>query len=545
MNPSKTLIITLLLGIIHFASAQSYWWIGFTDKQGTTGTFAQPELYLSEKALERRLRQGIAIDSTDLPVSRSYTDSILQTGATLVHNSKWLNGITVKADNDSLQKIWSQFGFVRELQKSKPDPSIKRASLKFAEKFSTVESDTSLYGSSLKQASLIGAEWLHMQGYAGKGVMIALLDAGYFGANQLPSLKKLYQENRVLGTRDFVDPNSDFYTTHQHGMMVLSVMAGYLPGELIGTAYEADYWLIRTEDAGSEFIIEEDNWVAGAEFADSLGVDIINSSLGYYHFDDPTTDHTYANMDGRTTRVTRAANIANRKGILVFASAGNEANKPWRYIIAPADGEDVIAVGATDRYGNHASFSSIGPAANGDIKPNLAAMGSAVTTQYSGGHTGAASGTSFASPILAGAAASLWQANPQATADDLKYALINSGHQRAAPDQLLGYGIPDMRAANAQLNSFAKEGLPSGSAWRIFPNPFTDRITIISPTGKAETITISVWSLKGELLHKMSYFAGRQISDSRLEQLPPGFYLITVGNKGHSETLKLIKSSYQ
>ncbi len=545
MNPSKIFMIIALLGIFQVTSAQSYWWIGFTDKRGTAGTIEQPELYLSEKALERRNRQGIGIDSTDLPVSPLYLDSIVQSGATLVHSSRWLNGITVKAVNDSLQQFWSQLGFVRELQKTKPDPSLKQASLKFGEKFTTSASDTSLYGGSLHQSVLIGADWLHAQGYNGRGLTIAVLDAGFLKANEMPSLQRVYQENRIAGTRDFVDPHSDFYTTHVHGTMVLSVMAGYLPGSLIGTAYEANYWLIRTEDAGSEYIIEEDHWVAGAEFADSLGADIINSSLGYYYFDDPATSHSYSDMDGRTTRVTKAANIAAKKGMLVFASAGNEANKPWRYIIAPADGEEVIAVGATDRYGNYASFSSIGPAADGAIKPDLAAMGSAVTVQSSGGVSSAASGTSFASPLLAGAAASLWQSNLQATASEIKVALINSGHQRTHPDVLLGYGIPDMRAASLQLNTIAEKGIPVNTAWKIFPNPFTDQLTILPYTGMSESIAISVFNVKGEILFRMNQNTGRQITDSRLKLLAPGLYLIKVASKEHSETFRLIKTRQQ
>lgn len=528
--------------MIHLAAAQSYWWIGFTDKKGTFGTLSQPEAYLSEKAIERRLRQGIAIDSTDLPVSRIYTDAILHTGAMLVHTSKWLNGITVKVDHDSIQQKWSELAFVREFQNTRPDPALKQAANKFEIKFSNAAADTSLYGSSLAQVNLMGADWLHQNGYSGKGLTIAVLDAGFLNANQLPSLQKLYLENRVAGTKDFVEPGSDFYSTHVHGTMVLSVMAGYLPGSLIGTAFEASYWLIRTEDAATEYIIEEDHWVAGAEFADSLGADIINSSLGYYTFDDPATNHTYADLDGKTTRVSLGAGFAAAKGMLVFTSAGNEASKPWKYIIAPADGVDVIAVGATDRNGNYASFSSVGPASDGTIKPDLAAMGSGVTVQYSNGQTGAANGTSFASPLLAGAAATLWQASPQATAGEIRQALIQSAHQQAAPDYLLGYGIPDLRLAHGLLNNFANDLISIPGNWRVFPNPFSNHITLLHAEGKTERVTITFYNSLGEKVFTQSHVAGRTLSEHQLAPLPPGFYLLQITGSDQSSTLRVIKS---
>ena len=357
--------------------------------------------------------------------------------------------------------------------------------------------DTSLYGTSVHQVSQLNGHYFHQKGIKGQGMVIAVLDAGFYNADKLPSLSNLYETGKILGTRDFVNPSSDFYTEHWHGMMVLSTMGGYLPGELIGTAPEASYWLLRTEDAASEYLIEEDNWVAGAEFADSVGADIINSSLGYYEFDDSTMNHTYADMDGKTTRVTRGANMASSKGMLVFSSAGNEARNNWRKIIAPADGDHVIAVGAVDRNRNYASFSSVGPAADGAIKPDLAAMGSGTAVQGIIWDIVARSGTSFASPVLAGMAACLWQANPTVTAKEMARIMMLTGHQAIKPDTLLGYGIPDMQLADLILNQFNVPVAESSKNWKVFPNPFQSTLTIFSDSGFIGEVDIELSTLSG------------------------------------------------
>ena len=534
------LIFCLFTGV---CSAQSWFWIGFADKTGTPYSISQPEEFLSERAIQRRIRQNITIDETDLPVSKFYIDSIIKSGAHLVNTSKWLNGITVKAENDSLAETWRSFEFVTEVKLSKPNKqNIKKAFTKFGEASSQTIIDTSLYGASVHQIRQLNGHYFHQKGIIGQGMVIAVLDAGFYKANKLPSLSNLYETGKILGTRDFVSPGSDIYTEHPHGMMVLSTMGGKLPGELIGTAPEAYYWLIRTEDVSSEFMIEEDNWVAGAEFADSVGADIINSSLGYYEFDDSTMNHTYAEMDGKTTRVTRGANMASGKGMLVFASAGNEARNKWRKIIAPADGDNVIAVGAVDRNQNYATFSSVGPAADGAIKPDLAAMGKGTAVQGILWNIEARDGTSLSSPVLAGMAACLWQANPTVPSKEIARAMMLSGHQALKPDTLLGYGIPDMQLAHLLINQFNVPLTERTKNWRVFPNPFQFALTLLSNYGFSGEVDLELKSLTGVSIEKIKIFSDGHIRTARFGNIPAGIYLLNLSAETFNETHRIIKT---
>lgn len=539
----QILFIILFCWISDVSHAQSWFWIGFTDKAGTQFSILKPEEFLSERAIQRRIRQNIHIDESDLPVSRVYIDSIINTGAYLVHTSKWLNGITVKAENDSLTEIWRNFEFVTEVQLTKPHShALKKAVNKFGETSNEIIIDTTLYGASVHQVSQLNGQYFHEKGIKGQGMVIAVLDAGFYQADKLPSLRNLYETGKVLGTRDFVNPNSDVYTEHSHGMMVLSTMGGYLPGELIGTAPEAFYWLLRTEDAASEYLIEEDNWVAGAEFADSLGADIINSSLGYYEFDDSAMNHTYADMDGNTTRVTRGANMAASKGILVFSSAGNEARNNWRKIIAPSDGDHVIAVGAVDRNRNYAFFSSVGPAADGAIKPDLAAMGSGTAVQGIVWDIVARNGTSFASPVLAGMTACLWQANPTVSAKEIARIMMLTGHQVINPDTLLGFGIPDMQLADIILNQFNVPVAESLKIWKVFPNPFQSNLNIFSDSSFIGEVDIELTTLSGVRVSKLRFNSAGFIRTNHFSQLPAGIYLLKISGDTFAETHRVLKT---
>jgi serine protease AprX len=395
-------ILCCLISLCYNGKAQSTFWIGFTDKKNSGYSIDRPADFLSERSIQRRIRQHIKVNDSDLPVKRAYIDSILHTGATFIHSSKWLNGITVVLKSDSLAIRIRKFNFVKEIQLTKPSQTGKNAVIKFETVSPADGIDTSRYGYSVSQVGQLKTQFLHKNGFRGKGMLIAVLDAGFYHVNQLPAFDTLRQTKRILGTRDFVNPGSNIYEENTHGMMVLSIMAGNLPGQLIGTAPEASYWLIRSEDTASEYLIEEDNWVAAAEYADSLGADVINSSLGYSLFDQADMNHTYQQMDGKTTRVTKGANFAFSKGMLVFSSAGNEGNKTWRYIISPSDGDSVISVAAVDKNGLRGAFSSLGPAPDGNVKPDLAAMGVSTIVQNTNGNVAAGNGTSFSSPVLTG-----------------------------------------------------------------------------------------------------------------------------------------------
>lgn len=544
----KQALIFVLVGLLSATilpaqnAAPNSYWVQLKDKKGTPYQISQPEAFLSQRSIDRRTRQHISIDETDLPVSQVYLDSLRKLGLEIVHTSKWLNGSTVRtADTVLIQKI-AALPFVTLVQLTKPGNLIKSAQNKFADEDVRANFDPAKYGNALGQLTQLNGKYLHNQGFRGKGIQIAILDAGFLNANIYTVFDSLRNSGRILGIRDFVDPKSDIYTQNYHGMSVLSCIGGNLPGSLIGTAPDASFYLIRSEDVATEYLIEEDNWVAAAEFADSLGVDVINSSLGYNLFDDPRMNHTYADLNGKKTRVTQGANMAFEKGILVFSSAGNEGNKPWKYLIAPSDGENVIGVAAVDKAETRATFSSVGPAFGGAIKPNVAAMGSGTTLALSNGTIGYANGTSFSSPVLAGMGACLLQANPYAGAKLAKLAIEQSASQYNQPDSLLGYGIPDFEKADKYLKVNSANYFDLKSSWAVSPNPFSDFLFIRNMNNSNdENCIASIYNLQGICLWQSSFRPEETIILQNLANLPQGFLILSIRSGEKEERIKLVK----
>jgi serine protease AprX len=544
----RQLLITVLLSLF-FAivlpaqnAAPNSYWVQLKDKKGTTYLISQPEAFLSQRSIDRRKRQHISIDETDLPVSTVYLDSLKKRGLEIVHTSKWLNGATVRTADTNLIKKVATLPFVSLVQLTKPANVLKSTNNKFSDEITNTEYDPAKYGTAITQLTQLNGQYLHKQGFRGKGIQIAILDAGFLHANTITAFDSLRNTNRILGTRDFVDPKADIYTQNYHGMSVLSCMGGNVPGSLIGTAPDASFYLIRSEDVNTEYLIEEDNWVAAAEYADSLGVDVINSSLGYYQFDDPTMNHTFADMNGKKTRVTQGANMAFQKGILVFSSAGNEGNNPWKHIIAPSDGENVIGVAAVDKSGLRATFSSVGPAFGGAIKPNVAAMGSGTTLVNSSGFIGNASGTSFSSPVLAGMGACLLQANPYAGAKLAKLAIEQSANQYYKPDSLLGFGIPDFEEADKYLKVNSATYLNMKSSWVVSPNPFSESIFLRNLNNVVDkNYLISIYNLQGICLWQSTFKPEEITILKNLANLPQGILILSIRSGEKEERIKLIK----
>ena len=526
------------------SKAQEYYWVGFSDKKGTWFSLSSPWDYLSERAIQRRIRQNIIIDSLDLPVNQNYIDEVVKIGASFIHASKWLNGITVKAETDSFAVKVSKLPFVMEFQLTKGQAK-KSAVQKFSETSGHIDFhiDKSFYGLSVSQTSILNGQFLHNQNYLGQGMQIAVLDGGFYHADRYPAMDSLWANNQILGTKDFVDPTVDFFKTHYHGMSVLSCIGGNVPGKLIGTAPKASYWLIRSEDTGSEFLIEEDNWVAAAEFADSAGVDIINSSLGYTEFDDPQMNHTYYDLDGKTTRVTRGANIAASRGILVFSSAGNQGNKPWKYLVAPSDGDKVTGVGAVNKDSIPAGFTSLGPAFGGKTKPNVTALGWNTYLQRSDGSFGYLSGTSFSSPVMAGMAACLWQSQPHATAEQIKSAIEMTAHLYGNPNDLMGFGIPDMYRAWQLLLNLSTSTPEVSKQWAAYPNPVSDVLILQNNNNQFQNeINIEVYTIEGKLVKKWIKPDANRIELRDINELPKGILLLKISTNKSSETIKLSKT---
>lgn len=508
------LILTLLLySFIHQAFAQDRYIVFFTDKNNSPFSVSSPLNFLSQRAIDRRNNQNIIINQSDLPVNPQYLSGVAGTGANVMRASKWFNAAIIETTNPSVLTAINQLPYVFNVQNvSKPQPNPDRAN-KFDNLVSDIKPSTQAlrhqgnqslnYGNSFIQTNMLGLVSLHNQGYTGAGKLIAVLDAGFLDANLMTCFDSLRANNQIKSTWDFVDNESDVYDDHNHGSSVLSCMAANVPDTLIGTAPHADYILLRTEDVNSEYIIEEYNWSIGAEFADSAGADMINSSLGYTEFNDPAQNHFYADMNGDNNPVTIAADWAAQKGILVINSAGNEGSSPWNYISAPADADSILAVGAVDFSGFYAGFSGNGPSFDNRVKPDVAAQGlnTWLYSPFSNNQPTQGNGTSFSGPVMCGAVACLWQAWSQKSNMEIIQVVKRSAHQYSAPDTLLGYGIPNLALANSLL-SLGDINLPQNSLLHIFPNPAANGeiIQVIYYAQNSSQATLTIYDVCGKIV---------------------------------------------
>lgn len=443
---------------------QSRYIIQLIDKQDNPYSIAKPWEFLSPRAVERRNKYNISIDSTDLPVTPRYLDSIRLAGAVeILNTSKWLNQVAIRTmDAAAVSKI-NSFPFVVSNQPVAPFAEKKKtASDKFAQ-FEGNRSNDNIsgqsnkplntagfynYGSSSAQIKIHQGDFLHNHGFRGEGMQMAVLDAGYLNYLTHPAFDSARINNQILGTWDFVDGEASVNEDYFHGMICLSTIAGNIPGSFVGTAPKTSFYLYRTEDAPTEYLIEEQNYAAGLERADSLGVEISSTSLGYNIFDNGIGDHTYMDMNGNTTMAARAADFAARKGMLCVVALGNAGGTSWNYLLTPADADSVLSVGAVNTQGIIGSFSSYGPSSDGQVKPGVAAVGvNAVTANPNTSGLATFNGTSLACPIMAGLATCLWQAFPEANNMDIISALQESANRYTNPDNRTGYGIPDIKKA--------------------------------------------------------------------------------------------------
>ncbi len=479
MNTIKFFLITCFLNIfiVSFkAQTPTKYWVKFKNKNGSPYSISNPSAFLSAKSIARRVNQSIPIDITDLPVNQTYINQVNSTGAQVFQKSKWLNAAIVIVNNaNQLLAINSLTCVLSSSPVAKVHSSIKEQEIKpVYNSFKKTTANTGYnYGYSYSQANQIGVDCMHNLGYRGQNMVIAVIDAGFDQADVNPVFDSLRNEGRILGTRDYVQGNTSVYEDYLHGANCLSLMAGNTPGQLIGTSPKAKYWLLRSEDVSSEKIIEECNWVVAAEFADSVGADITTTSLGYTTFDISSQDHVYFDLDGKTSVASIAATMAARKGIFVLNAAGNEGGGPWNYIGVPADADSICTVGSVNSGGVHSGFSSVGPTADGRIKPDLSSMGEGAYVCSPGFNFGSGNGTSYATPILAGAVACLWQANPTKTNMQILQALKSTASQSSNPDNSYGWGIPNVCAAHNLLNGTNVEvnQLIKTLEFKLFPNP--------------------------------------------------------------------------
>lgn len=548
----KIFLSLLLLGSLSEAMAQSYvykFWIELKDKENNGYSIDNPSAFLSQRAIERRAKQNIPITTADLPVSPQYVLEIEQRGVKVLHTSRWFNSVTISCNDSAVLKEIRKLPFVvgtrllynrdESIEGKKNNPAIMEYLMTMeAPKSPENESD---YGFGLEQISMLNGDKVHASGFTGDNIVIAVLDAGFYKMNEMKDFDHLRQTGRLLGTYDFVNKDTLVYEDDMHGMNVLSCMAAYTPGRMIGTAPGASYWLLRTEDANSEFPIEESNWIAGAEFADSVGADLINSSLGYTTYDNSKLSYTYKNLNG-SSLISRAATHCAKVGMIVCNAAGNEGSSKWKYVGVPADADSIITVGGVDAQLRQSTFSSFGPTADGRVKPTVVAMATATFVSSSKGKHYQSQGTSFASPVLCGMVASLWSAHPTKTNMEIIRAIEKSGHQYMNPDNVLGYGIPDFVLANRFLGGDSEFNYTQDQWLTEIPSEYDKSIPIEFYSSKKQDMKIEVRDHKGRKIRDISFnLAQGEFLRFGLNELPkskkPITLIIVVG--GESKTYSL------
>ncbi|MDN5349109.1 MAG: serine protease AprX [Bacteroidales bacterium] len=532
--------------------APEKYWVQFTDKIGTPYSLDAPEEFLTDRAIQRRLVQGIDFVENDLPVNPEYIEGVANTGANLLYVSKWINGVSIQTTDADVLDAIAALPYVAETLKMTNVASDDGKKSFFenekydisVQSFDASNKSTSVfnYGSAFTQINQINGIPLHEMGYRGQGMVVAVLDGGFENVDVHPAFDSLWQNDQILGTKDFVHPGGSVFNESSHGTAVLSTIGANVPGQMIGTAPKASFWLLRSEYVYSENVIEEYNWVSAAEFADSVGVDVINSSLGYIDFDLPQWDHSYEDMDGNTNVVTIGADIAASKGILVVNSAGNSGSSwTFPYIGAPADGFNVFSIGAVDASGNRALFSSVGPTYDGRIKPDIMAMGQGTAVASGSSSFGTSSGTSFSSPIIAGMSTCLWQANPFYTNLEIKEAIKQSGDNVFAPNEYYGYGIPDYELANSVLTNLSSKLSNGTQLLKLSPNPFTNAVNIkllMDTVLQAEVFDLAGRKIISTELNRNNI----NLLSTLLTQLDPGFYVLNVSSKSDYQSIKIIKN---
>ncbi|MDR0368540.1 MAG: S8 family serine peptidase, partial [Bacteroidales bacterium] len=420
------LFFFLFSPVLLWGQQPAKYWIQFKDKQGTTFSVEKPEDFLSQRAIEKRQRFNIPVTEQDLPVSMSYIRQVLDLDTSMIYfsQSKWLNGITVYCEDENIAEKIKQLDFVSNCERTilmkSPEKRYESwytypaSDYTFAQRSAVLPQQDLDYGKSKGQIRINNAHWLHRMGYRGEGMLMMIIDGGFHNVDSIRHFAKLREENRLWGIRNYVQPDVDPMRKHSHGTSVLSCIVSYIPGVLIGTAPMSSVYIAQTEDGRTENKVEEDNLAAGLEWADSLGCDVINISLGYTQFDDTILPvRVHADLTGMVSRASQAASIAASKGMIVCNSAGNSGEMQWRKISSPADAKDILTVGGIDIHGKRASFSSYGPTADGRIKPDACAVGRNAYAANPFGKTSLINGTSFSSPILAGMVACLWQIFPE------------------------------------------------------------------------------------------------------------------------------------
>ena len=543
----KLSFLLLFFAVTMFAQAQiatDIYWVQFTDKDNSPYSIDNPEAYLSPRALQRRANLGIAIDEYDIPVNPQYLQAVADCGAELLNPSKWLNGVSVHVTDPAVIEAINALGFVEVVRNCPNDPKAQEMKERWmADEMKAVEGSRGFrgyYGGAEAQVTQLKVDVLHEQGYDGTGIVVAILDGGFVGTENHACFDNMREEGRLLGTRDFVYGSTSVYSQSTHGTSCLSTMAAYVPNQMVGTAPKASYYLLHTEDGPNENIVEEYNWVSGAEYADSLGVDVCSTSLGYIGFDMSQWDHPFEHFDGHTAPMTIGAEIAASRGMICMNAASNEGDGVCTLGI-PADAEHILTVGAVDENGYRANFSSVGPTYDGRIKPDVMAMGEG--TYVASGDGGwwpyyNGNGTSFATPVLAGAVACLRQARPYASVQEICDVIRSCGNRADNPDSKYGYGIPDFSQA-LELLHVEEAPAQNNNLINVYPNPSQGEMHVVLNEGAKAELTI--FDFMGRQLYTYGFNGLNHTTlETYLNTLGSGIYFIKAVSELGNQTLKLV-----
>ena len=542
------------------ASAQgSRYIVKFKDKAGTIFTISNPAQFLSQRSIDRRIKQQISIDETDLPLSTKYMDSILLAGnVQIINQSKWLNQVCIETnDIDAITKI-NSFPFVLKMQAvnklANQEPVINQKfnlEYKITSKTHNTQGtgDVLNYGNAFGQIQIHEGEFLHNKGYRGEGMLLAVIDAGFYHYKTLPAFDSVILNNQIIDTYDFVKNKVSVNEEHPHGMQCLSIIASNIPGKLVGTSPKANFVLYRSEDAIPESPVEEQYWIVAMERADSIGVDIASTSLGYYKFDNPAFNYSYTDLNGKTTMMAKAATMAARKGMILLASAGNEGDKEWKYITTPADADSILSVGAVDVAGIPGSFSSYGPTADGRIAPTVASVGVRTFISSTGGGITNGNGTSFATPNLAGLVACFWQAFPEFTNMEIIQAIKKSSSSYKNPNNRIGYGIPNFRLAYEDLEEQRTKkrltAILDEKVLKVFPNPFKDQFTVAIKPKHTALASFLLYNNDGRLItsqqRSLVENEVQEIIFKDLQPLQKGVYILKFMDGKMQETIQMMR----
>ena len=534
----KKILSVLVLIVFTFASGQTELvFVFFKDKPNKAAFYANPLSELSQKSLDRRARYGIALNDQDAPLEQSYVQNIRNLGFTVTDYSKWMNGVAVNATTAQITTLQAQ-PYVQSVERFIKHPAdggktdIKKVN-KFEEFNNTIGKTDFNYGAGLAQINQINLRPLHVAGYTGTGVTIAVIDTGFPTVNTGTAYARIRNNGQIKGGYNFISKNNDIYSTslNNHGSYCLGVIAGYVQNQYVGSAPDADFYLYATEDAYNEIPEEMIYWTEAAEEADRKGVDVISTSLGYYDFDDSRYNLLYSDMNGTTSFIARAAQIASEKGIFVLAAAGNEAQKPWKYIITPADNEKVFTIGGVTSTGASSSFSSHGPNAAGVIKPDASARGTGTAMGYNNGAT-SGSGTSFATPLAAGGVACLIQAVPSKSLPVLKDLLREKASLYPNTTPQMGYGILNFNETLADaVLATAENNLKSKI--KIYPNPV---ITDFSIETSEKIVSVEMYDVLGRKVQQL-----QNTKTNNIAKFGKGIYFVKIKTDKNEYIEKLIK----